>query len=87
MAGRALNVHCAGRVRGLKGHRWLVLACETKVVLRDLRSGEMREVPRGVLDAKAPTRLAFLFVNSPSLLGAASLALQALACRHHQTPC
>ncbi|KAK9807986.1 hypothetical protein WJX73_010745 [Symbiochloris irregularis] len=63
-----------GMVRGLKGHRWLVLACETKVVLKDLRSGEMQEIPRGVLDTKVPTRVAFLFVNSPSLLGGGSSA-------------
>lgn len=56
-----------------------MLACETKVVLRDLRSGEVREVPRGLMDSRAPTRLAFLFVNSPSLLGQLPLRLLMLA--------
>ena len=76
----------SGRVRGLRGHRWLVLACETKVVLRDLRSGEMQEVPRSVLDARAPTRLAFLFINSPALLGGSGppLGLLILGCMMHR---
>ncbi|KAK9819592.1 hypothetical protein WJX72_000101 [[Myrmecia] bisecta] len=58
-----------GRVRGLKGHRWLVIACETKILMFDLVSNVNREVPRTLLDGKAPTRTAFLFAHSPLLLG------------------
>ena len=60
----------AGRVRGLKGHRWLVIACDTKIVLQDLASGTSRDVPRSLIESRAPTRLAFLFVHSAYLLGA-----------------
>ena len=59
----------SGRVRGLKGHRWLIAACETKIVMTDLVSQASREVPRTVLDGRAPTSLAFLSKCSPLLLG------------------
>ena len=62
------RVH-AGRVRGLKGHRWLIAACETKIVMTDLVSQAFREVPRTVLDGRAPTCLAILCKCSPLLLG------------------
>ncbi len=60
----------AGRVRGLKGHRWLIAACETKILMIDLVSRASREVPRAVMDGRAPTSLAFLYKCSPLLLGA-----------------
>ena len=56
-------------MRGLKGHRWLIAACETKIVMADLVSQASREVPRTVLDGRAPTSLAFLSKCSPLLLG------------------
>ena len=56
-------------MRGLKGHRWLIAACETKIVMTDLVSQASREVPRAVLDGRAPTSLAFLSKCSPLLLG------------------
>lgn len=62
----------AGRVRGLKGHRWLIAACETKILMTDLVSRATREVPRAVLDGRAPTSLAFLYKCSPILLGTAA---------------
>ena len=65
----------AGRVRGLKGHRWLVIACDTKIVLQDLASGTSRDIPRSLIDSRAPTRLAFLFVHSAYLLGALPVCL------------
>ncbi|BDA49478.1 hypothetical protein COCOBI_14-0960 [Coccomyxa sp. Obi] len=58
-----------GRVRGLKGHRWLIAACETKILMTDLVSRASREVPRAVMDGRAPTSLAFLYKCSPLLLG------------------
>ena len=60
-------------MRGLKGHRWLIAACETKIVMTDLVSQASREVPRTVLDGRAPTSLAFLSKCSPLLLGKHSL--------------
>ena len=59
-----------GGVRGLKGHRWLVAACETKILMLDLASRATRELPRSLLDGRAPTALAFLYKCSPLLLGA-----------------
>jgi hypothetical protein len=59
----------AGRVRGLKGHRWLIAACETKLIMTDLVSQASREIPRALLDGRAPTSLAFLYKSSPLLLG------------------
>ena len=64
----------AGRVRGLKGHRWLVVACDTKIVLQDLASGTARDIPRVLIDSRAPTRLAFLFVHSAYLLGGRTMS-------------
>lgn len=60
----------AGRVRGLRGARRLVAACETKLLLLEIGGGTPREVPRAVLDGKAPTQLALLLNVSPLLLGA-----------------
>lgn len=71
-----LFVPCPGRVRGLKGHRWLIAACETKIVMTDLASQAYREVPRGVLDGRAPTCLAFLAKCSPLLLGMSAPLVQ-----------
>ena len=65
----------AGRVRGLRGARWLVAACETKLLLLEVGGEAVREVPRGVLDGKAPTQLALLLHVSPLLLGAPPLTL------------
>ena len=62
----------AGRAGGLAGRRWLVLACESKLVLHDLASAESRDVSRSaVLESKAPTCLAFLFMNMPQVGGRA----------------
>ena len=56
--------------RALAGRRWLVLACENKLVLHDLASARSVDIPRSsVLETKAPTRLAVLVLNSPGLLG------------------
>ncbi|KAK9822211.1 hypothetical protein WJX81_006190 [Elliptochloris bilobata] len=57
------------RVRGLRGARWLVAACETKLLLLEVGGEAPREVPRAVLDGKAPTQLALLLNVSPLLLG------------------
>lgn len=59
----------AGKIRGLHGHRWLVVACDTKLVMHDLSSNLSREVARTALDGKAPTSVAFLYLNNPALLG------------------
>lgn len=58
----------AGRAGGLQGRRWLVLACESKLVLHDLASTESRDISRSaVLESKAPTCLAFLLMNMPQV--------------------
>ncbi len=62
----------AGKIRGLHGHRWLVVACDTKLLMHDLSSNLSREVARTALDNKAPTSVAFLYINNPGLLGEAS---------------
>lgn len=59
----------AGKIRGLHGHRWLVVACDTKLLMHDLSSNLSREVARTALDGKAPTSIAFLYINNPGLLG------------------
>ena len=61
----------AGKIRGLHGHRWLVVACDTKLLMHDLSSNLSREVARTALDNKAPTSVAFLYINNPGLLGEA----------------
>lgn len=58
-----------GKIRGLHGHRWLVVACDTKLLMHDLSSNLSREVARTALDNKAPTSVAFLYINNPGLLG------------------
>ena len=68
-------------MRGLKGHRWLIAACETKIVMTDLVSQAFREVPRTVLDGRAPTCLAILCKCSPLLLGESQAEAHA-ACVH-----
>ena len=68
-------------MRGLKGHRWLIAACETKIVMTDLVSQAFREVPRTVLDGRAPTCLAILCKCSPLLLGEPQAEAHA-ACVH-----
>lgn len=57
-------------MRGLRGGRHLVVACETKLLLLEVGGGAPREVPRAVLDGRAPTALALLLSVSPLLLGA-----------------
>ena len=64
----------AGKIRGLHGHRWLVVACETKLLMHDLSSNLSREVARTALDGKAPTSVAFLYINNPGLLGSSHAA-------------
>jgi hypothetical protein len=70
-----LHAHAPGRVRGLKGHRWLVAACETKILMTDLATKASRELPRAALDGRAPTALAALYKCSPLLLGALTRVL------------
>jgi hypothetical protein len=41
--------------------RLLVVVCENKVLLHDLNTRKPYEVPRAVLDGKAPTCACFLF--------------------------
>ena len=59
----------AGKIRGLHGHRWLVVACDTKLLMHDLSSNLSKEVARTVMDNRAPTSLAFLYINNPGLVG------------------
>jgi hypothetical protein len=59
----------AGKVGGLRGHRWLLFAVESKVVIHDMVSGAAREAVRTLWDGKAPTALAFLYANAARLLG------------------
>lgn len=66
------TLHCnraAGKVGGLRGHRWLLFAVESKVVIHDMVSGAAREAVRTLWDGKAPTALAFLYANAARLLG------------------
>ena len=56
-------------MRGIKGRRWLVIACENKIIFQDLMGGSSKEVARSVMDGKPPTRIAFTFIHSPTLLG------------------
>lgn len=65
----ASGVPAMPRGVGLAGRRWLVLACENKVVLHDLASADTRDIPRTAFDSKAPTCLGFLLLNAPALLG------------------
>mmetsp|Transcript_12197 Transcript_12197/g.36597 ORF Transcript_12197/g.36597 Transcript_12197/m.36597 type:complete len:1238 (-) Transcript_12197:225-3938(-) len=58
-----------GKVGGLRGHRWLVLAIDAKVVIQDMISGQAREAPRPLWGNKDPTALAFLYANAARLLG------------------
>lgn len=59
----------AGKVGGLRGHRWLLMAIESKVVIHDMVSGTAREAVRTLWDGKAPTALGFLYANAARLLG------------------
>lgn len=68
----------AGKIRGLHGHRWLVVACDTKLLMHDLSSNLSREVARTALDGKAPTSVAFLYLNNPGLLGMGTLLCRPL---------
>lgn len=55
--------------RRLGNKRWLVVACENKIVAHDLNSAEVIDLPRAVLlEGKAPTCLSLLLCNSPTLL-------------------
>lgn len=58
-----------GKIRGLHGHRWLVVACDTKLLMHDLSSNISKEVARTAMDNRAPTSLAFLYINNPGLVG------------------
>lgn len=60
---------CAGKVGGLRSHRWLVMAADSKVVIQDLVSGRAREAVRTLWGGKDPTALAFLYANAARLLG------------------
>ena len=64
---QGLNLH-AGMARRLRGHRWLVIACDTKILMQDLASNAIREIPRSVLDSKTPTCLAILYIVASRLL-------------------
>lgn len=66
---------CAGKARTLKAHRWLVAACDTKLLLQDLSSSSSIEVPRSVLEARIPSCLAVLYLNSAKLVAGAALFL------------
>ncbi len=70
----------AGKIRGLHSHRWLVVACDTKLLMHDLSSNLSREVARTALDNKAPTSVAFLYINNPGLLGEASSLIHLHVC-------
>lgn len=59
----------AGKVGGLRSHRWLVMAADSKVVIQDLVSGRAREALRTLWGGKDPTALAFLYANAARLLG------------------
>jgi len=69
LCSREWVLHAAGKIRGLHGHRWLVVACDTKLLMHDLSSNLSREVARTALDGKAPTSVAFMYINNPGLLG------------------
>ena len=58
----------AGKARRLKGHRWLVVACDTKVLMYDLAGSAVHEIPRSLTDSKGPTCLAILYLWSRDLL-------------------
>jgi WD40 repeat protein len=61
------------RLRDVSGRRWIVAACENKVTLHDIASSHSLDISRSAaFESKAPTRLAFLLLNAPSLLGAAA---------------
>lgn len=77
------NSVSTGKIRGLHGHRWLVVACDTKLLMHDLSSNLSREVARTALDGKAPTSVAFLYLNNPGLLGTATLLCRLMCI----TPC
>lgn len=66
----ASSVPAMDTIRGVKGRRWLVAAFENKVTLHDLNSSESLDISRSAaFESKSPTRLAFLFLNAPSLTG------------------
>lgn len=55
--------------RRLGSHRWLVVACENKIVAHDLTSPEVIDLPRSSLfEGKIPTTISLLLSNSRSLL-------------------
>ena len=86
-AQRQQSLTRAGRVRGLRGARWLVAACETKLLLLEVGGEAVREVPRAVLDGKAPTQLALLLNVSPLLLGGPPLIITRLRTPEHPHLC
>jgi hypothetical protein len=69
----ASAIPAMSHIRGVDGRRWIIAACENKVTLHDLASSESLDLSRsGAFESKSPTKLAFLFLNSPSLTGAMS---------------
>jgi WD40 repeat protein len=59
-----------GAAPGIVGRRWLIAACENKLVIHDLSSAEAIDIPRSsATDSKAPTSLAMLILNLPTLMG------------------
>ena len=63
-----------GRTPGLGGRRWVAIACENKIIIHDLCSAEAIDVARSAAtDSKAPTTLAVLILNYPSLMGVAHM--------------
>jgi hypothetical protein len=67
----AASIPAMSHIRGVDGRRWIIAACENKVTLHDLASSQSLDLSRsGAFESKSPTRLAFMFLNSPSLTGA-----------------
>lgn len=63
-----------GAAPGIVGRRWLIAACENKLVIHDLSSAEAIDIPRSsATDSKAPTALAMLILNLPTLMGVRTL--------------
>ena len=58
-----------GPIKEIDGHRWIVAACENKVILHDIISTDSFDISRSAsFESKAPTRVAFLIMNTPSLV-------------------
>lgn len=60
----------AGKAKRFEGHRWLVAACETKVLLQDITGNSVIDIPRSLFESKTPTCLAALYLpNAPPSTG------------------